>query len=128
MRKYLLLLALLTVCCFGRAQQKQVQYNAYCEVTVGNSGMDQFIVITFDFGYSRYPNALLFDEKGQPIKFRSPMDAVNYLGERGWRVVSSYSLNDAKGSSRHYVLEKKVSDRKQVEAGLRLSPKLNVNH
>ena len=54
MRRYLLLLALLSVCCFGWAQQKQVQYNAYCEVTVGNSGMDQFVQITFDFDQQQF--------------------------------------------------------------------------
>ena len=121
-RRYLLLLSLLFVYCLVRAQQRQSQYNAYCEVTVGSTGMDQFINITFDFGYTRYPNALLYDDKGQPIKFRSPMDAVNYLGERGWRVVTSYYSNDTKGQLRHYIMEKRVSNRQQIEEGLRLSP------
>ena len=104
------------------AQQKPTQYNAYCEVTVGSSGMMDYINITFDFGYTRYPSALLYDEKGHPIKFRSPMDAVNYLGERGWHLVTSYYSNDAKGQIRHYILEKKVNNRKQMEERLKLSP------
>lgn len=121
-RRFLLLLPLLFVLCFVRAQQSQSHYYAYCEVTVGSSGMMDYINISFDFGYTRYPNALLYDDKGQPVKFRSPMDAVNYLGERGWHLVTSYYSNDTKGQVRHYILEKKVSNRQQMEQGLRLNP------
>ena len=128
--KNMLLLLTLTLICTGMwAQQKQIQttYNAYCEVTINNGRMDQFTIMTFDFGYTRYPNALLYDEKGQPIKFRSPMDAVNYLGERGWRLVTTYYSNDSKGQLRHYILEKKVNNRKQMEEGLRLQPQSKSN-
>ena len=120
------LLVMVVMCCAINvwAQQKTTQYNAYCEVTVRNSGMDNFINITFDFGLTRYPNALIYDEKGQPIKFRSPMDAVNYLGERGWRLVTSYYSDDAKGQVRHYILEKKVTNRKQMEEGLKLESRV----
>ena len=123
LRKYVLLL--MVMCCTINvcAQQKTEQYNVYCEVTVRNSGMDSFINITFDFGLTRYPNALLYDEKGQPVKFRSPMDAVNYLGERGWRLVTSYYSDDVKGQVRHYILEKRVSNRQQMEKGLRIGSK-----
>lgn len=120
--RYVLVVVMMFVTMQICAQQKPTQYNAYCEVTVGSSGMMDYINITFDFGYTRYPNALLYDEKGQPVKFRSPMDAVNYLGERGWHLVTSYYSNDTKGQLRHYILEKKVSNRQQMEQGLRLNP------
>jgi hypothetical protein len=65
--------------------------------------MMDYINITFDFCYTHYPNALLYDEKGRPIKFRSPMDAINYLGERGCHLVTSYYSNDARGQIRLFL-------------------------
>ena len=46
------------------------------------------------------------------------MDAVNYLSKRGWRVVSSYYKTINKGESTHFVMEKTVTNDKQVIEGL----------
>jgi hypothetical protein len=74
--------------------------------------------VTFDFGMQTYTAAMLYDSKNRPLRFISGMDAVNYLSKRGWRVITSYYKTASKNESTHFVMEKTVTNEKQVTEGL----------
>jgi hypothetical protein len=49
----------------------------------------------------------LVDDKGMDIRFRSPMDALDYLGRQGWELVS-YG-NETEDSRETYLLKKETT-------------------
>ena len=105
------------------AAAQHASRKAYCEVVVwtGQSAMLK-AVVTFDFGMQSHPTAMLYDSKGQPMKFVSGMDAVNHLAQRGWELVATYYKTDGQQPSTHYVMSKTVTSDSQVTKGLVLKP------
>ena len=61
---------------------------------------------------------MLYDSKNQPLRFISGMDAVNYLSKRGWKLVSTYYESISESESAHYIMEKTITNEKQVKEGL----------
>ena len=101
----------------------QQAYKAYCEVVVwSGKGVVMNALVTFDFGMKTHPTASLYDSNGQPLTFVSGMDAVNYLAQRGWTLVSTYYNTYNQLESTHFVMEKTVTSESQVTKGLLLKP------
>ena len=111
-------LLIILLICFASDVYSQKSRLAYCEVIVWPHHVRYHAAVTFDFGMQSYTAAMLYDSKNQPLRFVSGMDAVNYLSKRGWRVVSSYYKTNNKGESTHFVMEKTVTNEKQVIEGL----------
>ena len=63
---------------------------------------------------------MLYDSQNKPLKFITGMDAVNYLSKRGWKLVSTYYESISESESVHFVMEKTITDEKQVRAGLNM--------
>ena len=74
--------------------------------------------VTFDFGMQTHTTAILYDNKNQPLRFITGMDAVNYLSKRGWRLVSTFYESISESESAHYVMEKTITNERQVKEGL----------
>lgn len=74
--------------------------------------------VSFDFGMQSNNTVMLYDSKNQPLRFITGMDAVNYLSKRGWRLVSTYYESISESESAHYVMEKTITNEKQVKEGL----------
>ncbi len=74
--------------------------------------------VTFDFGMQSHTTVMLYDNKNNPLRFISGMDAVNYLSKRGWRLISTYYESISESESTHYVMEKTITNEKQVREGL----------
>lgn len=87
------------------AQQRFI----YCEITATQKYMNPSkIAIEVDFGQERsyWKDNRLKDEMTGKIKsFNSTMDAVNYLAEQGWELVSSYATYTGNQYAYHYVLK-----------------------
>ena len=115
MKRALLLLAV-AWCSFGAYGQKSRQ--AYCEVVVWSHHIMLNAAVTFDFGMQTHTTAMLYDSKNQPLRFITGMDAVNYMSKRGWKLVSTYYESIKESESTHYVMEKTITDEKQVKEGL----------
>ena len=111
-------LLIILLICFASDVYSQKSRQAYCEVIVWPHHVMYHAAVTFDFGMQSYTTAMIYDSKNQPLRFVSGMDAVNYLSKRGWRVVSSYYKTINKGESTHFVMEKTVTNEKQVTEGL----------
>lgn len=61
-------------------------------------------------GWFRAPE-MLVDENGQPIKFKTLIDALNWMGERGWELVQTYQTNESNGIAtsltyQHFILRR----------------------
>lgn len=115
MRKSLLLIFSL-YCSVAVSGQKSRQ--AYCEVIVWSHQIMFNAAVSFDFGIQSNNTVMLYDSKNQPLRFITGMDAVNYLSKRGWRLVSTYYESISESESAHYVMEKTITNEKQVKEGL----------
>lgn len=115
MRKVLLLVFTL-YCSVAIYGQKPRQ--AYCEVIVWSHQIMFNAAVSFDFGMQSNNTVMLYDSKNQPLRFITGMDAVNYLSKRGWRLVSTYYESISESESAHYVMEKTITNEKQVKEGL----------
>lgn len=91
---------------------------AYCEVIVWSHQIMFNAAVSFDFGMQSNNTVMLYDSKNQPLRFITGMDAVNYLSKRGWRLVSTYYESISESESAHYVMEKTITNEKQVKEGL----------
>lgn len=115
MRKVLLLIISL-YCSVAIYGQKPRQ--AYCEVIAWSHQIMFNAAVSFDFGMQSNNTVMLYDSKNQPLRFIIGMDAVNYLSKRGWRLVSTYYESISESESAHYVMEKTITNEKQVKEGL----------
>jgi hypothetical protein len=66
----------------------------------------------------------IYDEKDKPMKFNTMIDALNYLGKRGWKVVTTYILTEGftKQNVIHYMMVKSVTNDSEIREGLTTKP------
>ena len=105
-------------------------FQVYCELVSYYAGLfSSKINVDIDFGQQTdfwESDKGLVNEYGDAIKFNSMLDALNYMGERGWVLVEEYynQPHDKDESPKHYyILTKTVTDRSQIMDGL-LTPRL----
>lgn len=115
MRKSFLFFVIFYISALAYGQKPR---QAYCEVIVWSHHIMFNAAVTFDFGMQSHTTAMLYDSKNQPLRFITGMDAVNYLSKRGWRLVSTYYESINESESAHYVMEKTITNEKQVKEGL----------
>lgn len=89
MRKLFLIIATLFVATSVQAHKK-----VYCQITVTSKIAQSKVNISIDFGQESktFDNDTLVDADGKPIEFNSLVDALNYLGERGWDFEQAYQV------------------------------------
>lgn len=114
-RKFLLAIALLFFATGVQAHKK-----AYCRIVVTSAIMSNKINISIDFGQESrtFDNNTLVDANGQPMVFNSIVDALNYLGSKGWDFEQAYQLpSNIKGESPvcYYLLSKNLDDESENE-------------
>ena len=99
----------------------------YCEVKCYEKGMKSNSKIVFEFGETvsqdvwDYSNGKVdfVDKRGTSLKFKSMIDAVNYLSERGWVLDQAYSSPyESKKCVKHWILYKEAKGYDDMKAGL----------
>ena len=105
---------------FASSVYSQKSRQAYCEVIVWSHQIMFHAAVSFDFGMQSNNTVMLYDSQNKPLKFITGMDAVNYLSKRGWKLVSTYYESISESESIHFVMEKTITDEKQVRAGLNM--------
>lgn len=133
MKKIVILIAALFVSVAASAQnipQDSSQdsprsFKVYCEiVTAYSAGLfTDRTTVNIDFGQQTdfwESDKELLDDSGRPIVFNNILDALNYMGERGWELVQEYFDISYKTDNprHHWVLCKTVTDRSQITEGL----------
>lgn len=117
MRKILLFIALL----LASVAQAQKTRPAYCEVMACNFWGVGKVYITIDLGEER--TGTICDDKNKPVKFNTPIDALNYMAKLGWSVKETYFLTEIKDQVLHFLLEKQITEDSQISEGIYIKPK-----
>ena len=84
------------------------------------------VKVAIDFGQSTswlgaMSESMIVDENGKEIKFNSMIDAMNYLGQFGWKFAQAYVVphgdkGDISGTV-YWILYKDVDDYSQITEG-----------
>ena len=129
MKKILILIAAFCISVSAFAQNPleapAQSFKVYCEiVTAYSAGLfTDRTTVNIDFGQQTDfwgSDRELLDNTGRPIVFNNILDALNYMGERGWELVQEYFDISYKtdNHTHHWVLSKTVTDRSQITEGL----------
>src|ERR1700712_4678923 len=92
--------------------QDSTKVEQYCEVTASGKLFSSKVTIDVDYGEERsfWKDHRLKDDEGKLKKFNSVIDALNYLGKMGWKLVNAFPVNNGGSSSiYHYVFKKEFS-------------------
>ncbi len=110
--KKVLTLALLFFAVNSFAQDTE-KVEQYCKVVVTGRMLSTKVVISVDYGEERsvWKDNRLKNEDGKLVKFNSEIDALNYLGKQGWKLVNAYPIATTANSTPvyHYVFRKEFS-------------------
>ena len=110
MKKILTLAAL--VFSLHAFSQDTTKVEQYCEVTASGKLFSTKVTIDVDYGEERsfWKDHRLKDDDGKLKKFNSVIDALNYLGKMGWKLVNAYPVyNGSSSNIYHYVFKKEFS-------------------
>jgi hypothetical protein len=91
------------------AQQDSSRVEQYCEVIASEVVFSKKVAIDIDYGEGRstWKDNRLRAENGKLKKFNSLIDALNYLGKDGWKLVNAFPFSPGTGPAvYHYVLKK----------------------
>lgn len=96
----------------------------YCEMREVHRAFAKFPTFLFDFGsgyvskgLDNYMN-ILVDGNGNEILFRSHIDAVNYLSEFGWILLTVCPEIDEDSTDFCWIFYKDAASREEAKAGL----------
>lgn len=125
MRKLKLISLMMALCMSisAYAQSKQETMRVYAEL-LGYStnflGLNKNVKVTVDMGQpqSSFKGYTLQDENNKDIKFNSMVAAMNYMGQRGWNFIQTYTVSHGKDLVYHWLMYKDVKDSSEIMEGL----------
>ena len=104
--KYLLLIVFsgCFLTCFGQKVEQ------YCEMTAIQKLLSRKVNIDIDNGEERklfsFKDTRVKDDLGKVKSFNSVVDALNYLGRLGWKLVNAFPISDGSQNVYHYVFKR----------------------
>ncbi|QHS58773.1 hypothetical protein [Chitinophaga agri] len=111
---FISILFLLPVSAF--AQEKVEQY---CEVVAQARMMSNKVTIDVDFGEERrlfeMKDHRIKDELGKVKKFNSVVDALNYMGGIGWKLVNAFPITSSTGTNVYHFYFKREFDKSELD-------------
>lgn len=95
------------------AQQDTTRVEQYCQLLAWGKLFSNKVSVTVDFGQQRAffssKNTMILNDEDKPRKFNSVMDALNYMGMRGWILVNAFPMTIGDRNVYHYVMKKTAS-------------------
>lgn len=99
----------------------------YCELVGYNPnvlGIGNKVKVQVDFGeehnfWGNDGRDILVDEKGKDIKFNSMVEAMNFMGEHGWRYQNSYVVTVSGQNVIHWLLCKELRVGEDIKGDLK---------
>jgi hypothetical protein len=79
--------------------QDSTRVEQYCELVAQGRLFSAKVNIDVNYGEERkfFKSYALKDENGKLVKFNSVVDALNYLGFTGWKLVNAYPISTPNG-------------------------------
>jgi hypothetical protein len=93
-----------------QAQSVVKKIEQYCQLTA-NTTLSKKITMSVDFGNTTigtFTDARIKNDSGKVVKFNTIIDALNYMGKNGWKLVFVYPTD--KNNNTIYYLFKKEFD------------------
>lgn len=120
MKKCLFLMLMFISISMGVVAQKP--YKVFCELLGTGKLFSNKVTVTVDFGQETSfwfgsSNQYLVDDNGKAIKFNSMVDAMNYMGKRGWVFEQAYVVTIGNQNVYHWLLSKEVTQDEAVNDG-----------
>jgi hypothetical protein len=80
----------------------------YCELVAGAKAFSTKVNIDINFGEARkfFKSYVLKDSTGKVESFNSVVDALNYLGLKGWILVNAYPITTGSQNVYHFYFKK----------------------
>jgi hypothetical protein len=106
-----LIITLLTCISFNLfvySQTDSIHYS-YCQL-VGTSGfLTNKVTVSIDYGQEMkyFSDQRIKDDAGNPIKFNSMIDALNYMAKNGWEHLQAYAITMGNTNVYHHLLKRK---------------------
>jgi len=119
----ILTLCLVSISVFAQEPQAPGTSRVYSELLGQGTNvlnLNKNVKVTVDLGQfqSSFKAYTLQDENGKDIKFNSMVQAMNYMGERGWKFVQAYVVTVSNQNVYHWLLYKDITDPAQIKDGL----------
>lgn len=107
---------------FSMSAMAQESYKVFCELLGTGKLFSSKVTVTVDFGQETSfwlgaSNQYLVDDNGKAIKFNSMVDAMNYMGKRGWEFEQAYVVTIGNQNVYHWLLSKEVTQDEAVNEG-----------
>ena len=102
---------ILLFCCMltfltGSSQSTETTVEQYCDIISSRVSASK-VIIEVDYGNEkRNWKSNRLKEDGKLKKFNSDIDAINYMGKNGWKLVNTYTIANVSGAVVHYILKK----------------------
>ena len=110
MKKYLLVaLTFITLNSFSQETASVQDTEQYCILRISEIVFSNKISIDVDFGQERKvmrDNRMRDEETKKLKKFNSEADALNYMGQQGWKMINAFPVITNKSSCTQYVFKK----------------------
>lgn len=96
---------------------------AYAELLGQQKGLfSNKVKVSIDFGqnvsfWKSGSDNKLVDENGKDIVFNSMVDAMNFMGERGWEFVQAYVVTEGNQNVYHWLMTKEINSEEDIKAG-----------
>lgn len=127
--KYLITIIISLTFLFSNAQEPSdtTQYKIVFAELLGTHtnllGIGKSATVEVDFGEEYFKwipdnRNLLVDENGKAIKFNSMVDAMNYMGERGWKFEAAYVVTVANQNVIHWLMSKVIPITENARKGI----------
>jgi hypothetical protein len=94
---------------FTAFSQDTAKVEQYCEVVATGRLLSNKVTIDIDYGEERsiWKDHRVKEESGKLKKFNTLVDALNYLGKNGWKLVNAFPVANANSPMvYHYVFKK----------------------
>lgn len=121
MKKILIIIAILGLAVTGYAQESDTipapkTKTVFAQIMGINKnvlGIGNKISVEIDFGdennfWGRDGRNEVVDENGKEMKFNTMVDAMNFMGERGWVYTDSYVITVGQQHVIHWLLQKEI--------------------
>lgn len=114
MKKVLLIIivSLASLCAYAQSNDSISNKFMYCELVGTSNMLGTKVRVEVDFGqevsfFKQYEQRILKDEQGNPLKFNSMVDALNYMGSLGWEFCQAYEISSGGSHVYHWLLKRK---------------------
>ena len=120
------MLALLASLSFAQTRNDNANSKYYCEIKCYEKGTKSCNKVILEFGETvsknvwgyRNHKVVFVNETGKTVKFKTMVDAANFLSQKGWTLEQAYSSPYySKKTIKHWVFSKEAGSYDDVKAG-----------